>query len=222
MALANKAASVAGLGHRKTKLIVLCERIGFERKLRDISVRKILQRLTRNREAHPGGRQCCADRIADYHALAVRFCEFLYIMAAQPAAVSLRQCQHWQLHEVSITDRLIKKVKRRRIYHVFRIVEQDHPRIKTTPAFIAAHRLIKPVEAIGLCAGARLTMYHQTQTGITGSRAHCGFNGLGVVAITSNVDTNVVLGPCSQGMRKCVCNNFRFIPGWHENRDVSR
>ena len=114
-----------------------------------------IERAARYCAADPRPGQGRGKSIAHHHRLAMRFSEFLAVMATQmacqPAALTRHQRFDRQLHEIGpARDRFIQQAQRRRIDHVFGIVKHDPGETLAAAVFIHHQRRIKPVEAIGL------------------------------------------------------------------------
>ena len=214
----------------KAKFVILGQRIAGEghspKAIGSAAFGEFIERPARCRAAHACARQAGGKRIAHHHRLAMRFGEFLTIMAADvprdPAAALLHQRFDRQLHKISpVRDGFIEQAKRGWIDHVLGIVEHHAGKAVAGAGFVGGHGGIEAIETIGFGAGAITIVDHQPQAHIAPRRRRRSRQRRRVIAIAPHIQAQVRLRPAIEHMADGCPDHRRFLPGRDQHRRMT-
>ncbi len=147
----------------------------------------------------------------------MRLGEFFAIMAADPGRLRLGQRQNRQLNECSTFDGAVQHSERRRIDHIFRIVQHHHAIGFVRRGFFHAHRTIQPVEAVRLRRRAGAIVHDHANTRIVFRNAIDGSDGARIIWVAANENGQIALRPDGCHPVQRIADNLRLKPGGNED-----
>jgi hypothetical protein len=134
------------------------------------------------------------------------------MMRRNPSRLRERVREDRQLNQVSGFNLSIQDIQRRRIDHVFGIVQNDHPRGPTASPFIVFQGTIKTIETVCLGRRAVGVVDHHSKSRIFAYHSYQSINCSRIVAVAADVNPQVLVGPDTQRMANGRTDNSGFLP----------